>query len=279
MTIAATLRDRIADRVHAVGDSLPTGKALASEFGVSRDVVRKALAALEAEGLVTLGRGAPATVVAAPSAEPPPAPQAAGVMLPDRVRAAFEAEHVTIDSFSLTAETLQDALAYAYQGVRSRELTPRSITLRVMVPAIDTRLALPRLVDDASDQRPLERLRDIMGTCHHALDIGLTSLRLGGLVETASLEFRSVALTPMHKLYVLNGTETLIGYYQVQERTVRDRRREEMDIYDVLGIEATLFRSTSGPDGHDPQGAAFVESSKHWFDSLWNSIARPIGPG
>lgn len=277
VTIAALLRDRITSGVYAPGGSLPTGSDLAVEFEVSRGVIRRSLTALEDEGLLTLGRGAPATVNDRPA--PPPStstePRPAGVLLPDRIHAAFQAEHVTIDSFSLTAETLQEALAGVYRGVRAGETTPRSITLRILVPAIDTRLALPRLVDDPDDPRPLERLRGIMRTCHDTLTLGLTSLRLDKHVEDVSLEFRSVSVTPMHKLYVLNGTESLIGYYQVQPRDVT-HEGEQLRIHDVLGIDSTLFRSSSGPG--EP-AEPFVESSKRWFDSLWNSIAEPLESG
>jgi hypothetical protein len=278
VTVAATLRDRIADGVYAVGGSLPTGDALASEFGVSRGVVRKALTALEVEGLLTLGRGAPATVVAAPAAEPPPTPQAAGVMLPDRIRAAFGAEHVTIDAFSLTTETLLDALAYAYQSVRAREVTPQSIRVRVLVPAMDAALALPKLVDDPDDPRPLERLHGIQRTCHDMLAMGLRSLEVGGYVREVSLDVLTVPLTPMHKLYLLNGSESLIGYYRVTRRPVAFAGGER-EIYDVLGIEAPLFRSSSGPDARDAQEAMFVRTSQEWFDSLWSSIAQPFTLG
>ncbi|WP_168711436.1 GntR family transcriptional regulator [Streptomyces sp. RKND-216] len=276
LTVAAMLRERITSGVVAPGDSLPKRADLAAEFGVSGNVIRQALTTLEDEGLVTLGRGAPATVNEPPPSAP--APQTAGVLLPDRIRAAFEAEHVTIDSFSLTAETLHEALAVAYLGVRAGALTPRSIALRVMVPAIDTRLALPSLIDDPGDTRPLERLRGIMNTCHDTLAMGLNSLHLRGHVPEVALEFRSVPLTPMHKLYLLNGTESLIGYYEVVPETVI-LEGGEARIYDVLGIDSLLFRSSSGPDSRDAQDAAFVVSSQRWFDSLWNSIARPIESG
>ncbi|EST21677.1 hypothetical protein N566_27255 [Streptomycetaceae bacterium MP113-05] len=277
-TIAATIRDRITSAVYAPGDSLPTGSDLAAEFGVSPRIIRTALTVLDAEGFVTRGRGAPATVNPRPSTPGSPAPQAAGVMLPDRLRVAFEAEHVTIDSFSLTAETLLDALAYAYQGVRARELAPQSISLRVLVPAADAVLALPRLIDDPNDPRPLDRLHGIMHTCHGMLAMGLDSLKDSHLVSDVSLELRSVPLTPMHKLYLLNGTESLVGYYEVSQRSVPIGGAEE-EIWDVLGIEASLFRSSSGPDARDEQEATFVRASARWFESLWSSIARPVTLG
>jgi hypothetical protein len=278
VTVAAALRARITSGVLVPGMRLPTQQDLAAEFGVKRSVVRQAVNTLEAEGLVSGGRGAPATVTERPLSPPSPAPQAAGVMLPDRIHAAFRAEHVTIDTFSLTTETLHDALAVAYQGVRSGKLTPQSITVRVMVPTFDAHLALPRTVTDPEDKRPLERLHGIIRTCHDTLELGLDDLRVRGLVPEVSLEFRGVPVTPMHKLYLLNGTESLIGYYNVVPRSV-PIDGVEMEIFDVLGLDAQLFRSSAGPDARDAQEAEFVRASCSWFESLWSTIAQPFTLG
>jgi DNA-binding transcriptional regulator YhcF (GntR family) len=275
VTVAARLRERIEAGALGPGDRLPTQQDLSAEFGVNRTVVRHALGALREEGLVSMGRGAPATVTDHSSQPAPPAPRAAGVLLPDRIRAAFRAEHVTIDTFSLTTETLQNALSGVYQAVRAGELSPRSVTLRVLVPSDEARLALPRPVTDPADERPLQRLHAIMRTCHDTLLMGLDSLRVRGTGPETSVEFRSVRVTPLHKLYVLNGTEALIGYYQVVPRKV-SIEGDDVEIYDVLGLDSTLFHSSCGPDARDAQEAAFVRASRSWFESLWSTIARPF---
>jgi DNA-binding FadR family transcriptional regulator len=53
----AALRKRIADGPLKVGEKLPTEKALAAEFGVSRTVIREAIAALRADGLLEAKHG------------------------------------------------------------------------------------------------------------------------------------------------------------------------------------------------------------------------------
>jgi len=53
----AALRKRIADGPLKVGEKLPTEKALAVEFGVSRTVIREAIAALRADGLLEAKHG------------------------------------------------------------------------------------------------------------------------------------------------------------------------------------------------------------------------------
>jgi GntR family transcriptional regulator len=56
--IYLVLRDRIAAGHYAGSAPLPTEQALSAEHGVSRETVRRALAALEDEGLITRRRGA-----------------------------------------------------------------------------------------------------------------------------------------------------------------------------------------------------------------------------
>lgn len=51
------LRQRIVDGPLKVGEKLPTEKALAVEFGVSRTVIREAVAALRADGLLEAKHG------------------------------------------------------------------------------------------------------------------------------------------------------------------------------------------------------------------------------
>lgn len=63
------LRDYVSNGRWSVGDSLPPQVELAQRFRVSRSVLREAVAALKAEGLLTSRRGA-GVFVAAPAAPP-----------------------------------------------------------------------------------------------------------------------------------------------------------------------------------------------------------------
>lgn len=60
--VASELRQRIARKDYAVGQSLPTESALCKEFEVSRGPVRQALATLRNEGLIRVSQGKPAVV-------------------------------------------------------------------------------------------------------------------------------------------------------------------------------------------------------------------------
>lgn len=279
--VAAALRERIGtDKELGPGARLPTQQDLEAEFGVRRTVVRQALGILETEGLVTMGRGAPATVTERPAEQrTSPGPRQASVELADHIHAALRAEHVSIDAFSMTTETLNSALSGAMPDLTTRRLTPRSLTVRVLLPSPEARLAFPRVVSedpaDPTDPRPLRRLQDKTRLYASTLRDQILALQELELVPHVSVDIRTVPVTPMHKLYVLNGTESLIGYYQLVEHSV-EIDDEELDIYDAFGFRTKLFRSTRGPDSDDEQGAVFVEESQLWFESLWSTLARPF---
>ncbi|GAA2113020.1 GntR family transcriptional regulator [Streptomyces synnematoformans] len=277
--VADALRARIDSGELQPGDSLPTQKALMAEFGVERGVVRKALELLKRERLLAdVGRGSPPTV-AGPRAADADAPRAAGVELADRIELAFQATHVTLDALNLTTETLTHALAHTVMGIATGERrAPESITARILVPSPDAHLAIPQLISDTSDPRPLQRLRDLVDLHARSLDHTLRNLRERGLVPEVSVEIRGMPLTPTSKLYVLNGTEALMGYYRVLRREV-EYRNELMAIHDVLGLNAPLFHYSAGPDSRDHHDAAYVEHSLMWFESLWSSIAVPYPLG
>ena len=272
--VAATLRERIDSGELPQGARIPTQKDLVSEFGVNRTVVRQALDELKRDGLLTdTGRGAPPTV--AEPAHSDGAPKPAGTELAERLYEAFRADHVTIDAYSLTTETFNNALARPHRAIADGLLTPRSITVRIIVPSPDAYLALPRLVDDPSDRRPLQRLHALQRTWATALRMSLGTFRDRYEVPEVACDIRMVAATPLQKLYILNGTEALMGYYHVVREEVT-YQGEELDIFDVLGFETTLFRSSAGPQSHDKQDIAFVQNSKDWFNSLWETIATPL---
>ncbi|MBO8203481.1 GntR family transcriptional regulator [Streptomyces smyrnaeus] len=272
--VADTLRERIRTGKLRPGARLPTQRELEAEFSVGRSAVREALAALTQEGLLeNVGRGASPTV--AESTHHPDAPRSAGVELADRLHEAFQAEDVAVDAFSLTTETLNNALAWPVRQVMDHQLTPRSVTARVLIPSLEARLALPRLIDDPEDPKPRERLHQIQTTYVNALSNSLNSLAQFGTEVT--LTVRTVPLTPTHKLYLLNGDEALIGYYQVVKNEEAAFEGEQLALYDVLGLTAKLFRSTRGPQARDEQESSFVEESQEFFDSLWTTIAVPFG--
>lgn len=277
--VADALRARIDSGELRPGDSLPTQKALMAEFDVERGVVRKALELLKREQLLAdVGRGSPPTVAGPPSPDAE-APRAAGVELTDRIELAFQATQVTIDALNLTTETLTQALARTAMRIAiGEQRAPESITARILVPSSDAQLAIPQLIGDASDPRPLQRLRDLVELHARSLDHTLRNLRERGLVPEVSIEIRGVPLTPTSKLYVLNGTEALMGYYQVLPREV-EYKQERMEIHDVLGPDAALFHYSAGAERRDEHDAAFVEQSRMWFESMWSSIAVPYPLG
>lgn len=123
--IADTLRDEIAGRL-APGTRLPTEAQLARRFGVNRHTVRRALAALAAEGKVHARRGA-GVFVLAPAMEYPltrhtrfSAALAASGRVPGRTVLMMQ----TVQASASEAEVLQlpeDALILRVEGTSSSD--------------------------------------------------------------------------------------------------------------------------------------------------------------
>jgi hypothetical protein len=269
--IAHLLRAEIVRGDLPAGAQLPTQEALARRFEVSRATIQRALDELRQDGYIDSQQGRGSFVLQRARHESTFGP--AGVRLAPSLNAAFQAPHVTLDVFSLTAETLYAALQQPLQRVRTGELRPESVALRLLLPAPDARLAVPQSVADAEDERPLRRLRRLLESQSVGVQSALYGLRDLGHVSDVTVEIRSVAITPVHKLYLLNGEDALFGYYEIIERPVRIAGGD-VDIFDVLGLGATLFHFSAGPDT-DEQGKEFVARSQRWFDSLWSTIAEP----
>lgn len=271
--VADTLRRRIDSGALRQGARIPTQKELAEEFGVNRSVIRHALKELQGEGRLTdTGRGAPPFV-----ADVHLMPKPAGSALAAHLYEAFCAEHVTIDAYSLTTETLNNALARPKRAIADRVLTPRSITVRAIVPSQESWLALPRHVIDPADDRPMMRFRDLQRTWASALRATISTLMERTATRDVSCEIRTVASTPLHKVYILNGTQALMAHYTVVSEEVA-YRGEMFEIFDVLGFESPLFHFSAGAESSGRQDAAIARNCQEWFDSLWNTIAVPLPP-
>ncbi|MFF1919311.1 winged helix-turn-helix domain-containing protein [Streptomyces sp. NPDC058221] len=268
--LADALRTRIRTGELKPGDPLPTQAVLAEEFGVDRGVVRLALQRLQGDGLLTaITRGAPPRVANLPDTQ---VPQQTAAVLGHRVLRAFESDEVTIDALCLTAESFVPALAEPLTRIRAGEPAPRSVKVRVLLPARDIELAFPRRAEprdgDESVHERWLRLRNLQG---QVLRQNLESLRSTSELG-AEVVMRALPFTPPVKLYVLNGSEALFAYYTLEEREeVIDKVPTQL--FDVLGSRSTLFRFESSAGVRDQ---LFVTQSAEWFESLWNTIATPV---
>ncbi|MGW7252940.1 GntR family transcriptional regulator [Streptomyces sp. NPDC054834] len=269
--IADTLRERIRLGDLRAGDRLPTQAELAEEFGVERGTVRQALRALQEDGLLSsVSRGSPPRI-----AEPAPArgePQPTMVGLAPRLAEAFAAPRVRIDAVCLTAETLMLALSEPLRMIHEGRARPERIDVRILLPSRDINLAFPVPVDGRGDDDPVHQrwlaMRNAQG---QVLRYNLQALR-GTHDIDVDVTFRALPFTPPVKLYLLNGSEALIGYYMVT-------RREEstdsgtLEMYDTLGSQSLLF---SFENRRGQRDEAFVQQSQKWFDALWETITSDL---
>ncbi|MEU6991691.1 winged helix-turn-helix domain-containing protein [Streptomyces sp. NPDC046465] len=283
--IADTLRDRIrAGRLRA-GERLPTQAELAEEFGVERGTVRQAMKLLQSEGLLSnVSKGSPPRVAEAglPTAASE-GPQPSMVALAPRLAEAFAQPHVTIDVVSYTAETLMIALGEPVRLIHEGRIRPESIRVRILLPSSDIKLAFPVPRQDDGDESTRERLHQRWHTQRNAqgqvLRHNLRALRSSHGIDV-EVTFRALPFTTPVKLYLLNGTETLLAYYTLTANSVEmgenGSNPEVMDIWDAGGIKAPLFSFEKGGSGTAARDSMFVDESQNWFDALWATITTDL---
>ncbi|MFB7286457.1 winged helix-turn-helix domain-containing protein [Actinacidiphila glaucinigra] len=268
--VADALRHEIEGGAIAAGDQLPTHAELVDRFDVSRATVQKAIKALEGRGYVesAQGKGVFArdwlkSADAHINGNATATAEAGSIELDDAIAEAFEADQVTIDAYCLTAESLNAAIVQQVKRIIRGEIRPSSIHLRLLLPRTDVRLAIPRNVEDIDDERPMQRLSSLSAIHIRALR-NLENLVGQGAVPEVRVEVRLVPVTPLHKLYLINGDLALDGMYVVTDNLI-NVDDATIRIHDVLGVGAKLY----------PQPRERVELSHEWFNSLWTRLAKP----
>ncbi|MHA6762558.1 winged helix-turn-helix domain-containing protein [Streptacidiphilus sp. PAMC 29251] len=274
------LERRIAAGRWRPGESLPSGKSLADEIGVSRATMQKALQELSDEGLIITSPGKRA--VLAPAEGEPPLEEPEGhshgpsrtiETLQNRIALATRSGKLTIDAFCVTSESLVAAIQLQMLALRASRTVLSEFRIRLLVSNYSATPTFPRVIGHPDDHRPLARLQLITQTQVASLQAAVDNLRTFQLVEgNPKVEVRAVPFPPMTKLYVLNGNEVLEGFYQLTERSV-DIGGEEYRIDDLAGLDSKLFWRTRHalPNHVDSK---FVRTVQAFFESWWVKAER-----
>ncbi|WP_317453795.1 GntR family transcriptional regulator [Streptomyces sp. CBMA152] len=276
--VAAALRARIRAGELKVGEKLPTQAWLCDHFGVERTVIRQALQQLHADGLITEGRrGAPARIASATPSTSRPAdeePKLTAAVLSPRVAEAFRAREVRIDAVCLTAESLNLALGEPLGAIHAGRFRPNEVKVRILMPDRGINLAFPRAVQRSvieDDRLVHERWLHQRNAQGMVLRDNLMALR-GVRGIDVDVTFQALPMTSPVKLYLLNGSEALFGYYDITRRE-QEIADTSVEIFDSLGNESLMFQFMRSAGARD---AAFVERSQRWFDGLWNTITTNL---
>ncbi|MFS4091369.1 GntR family transcriptional regulator [Streptomyces sp. AF1A] len=275
LRVAEELRVRIADGFYLMDTYLPSQNALAKEFGISRDTVQRALRVLRGEGWIQSRQGKGSRVVRNQRIHSP-TPRASRsrrqLTLGPLLAEAFEQPEVTLDIQTLTSESLDTHIRAQAERIRAKNIAPRRIALRLILPSAIDALPYPRGVRDGKDDERLRaRLRGIAETHTASLRKVLGELSTEGLVPSVEYEFRHAPFAPTFKLYVINGSEVLHGPYIPLVRPVMLDTGEEVEAVDVLGLGATLTHHVR--DGRaDSPGTTFVDGMTAWFEATWELL-------
>ncbi|MCH9669646.1 MAG: winged helix-turn-helix domain-containing protein [Actinomycetia bacterium] len=261
--VESSLRAAILTRIYTPGEKLPSGQELATRYGVARMTVLQALRGLREEGLVVsrVGSG----VYVRERIEKP-------VGLRPHVERAFELEHVTIDFFGFTGETLHAALQEPLDKVRAGRLTPRSVTIRCLVPDSTKPWALPCDADSGEDVKAFRtRHAQISGRHLDTIRNDVKELQGLGLLDEATCAVRVHLNTPLFKLYLLNEREVFFGFYPPEPHAVRIDGKD-YKMLDLMGKDTVLFHHEANDDA-EAVGTQYVRESSRWFNAMWDRVA------
>jgi DNA-binding transcriptional regulator YhcF (GntR family) len=266
LPVASSLRAGILTRQFTPGEKLPSGTALASHYGVARMTVQQAVRLLRDEGLVVSRTGS--GVFVRERTERP-------VGLRPHIERAFEARDVTLDFFGFSGETLQGAMQEPLDQIRSGRHTPRSISVRALVPDGEKPWTLPCDAKTREDDPAFRgRSQGIMRRHMEPLVHSIIEIGELGLVESATAEVRSQPAAPLFKLYIINGHEAFHGFYPVREHAVKIEGSAHK-VFDLMGKDTTLFHHEA-TDDPEAVGSQFVSQATTWFESIWTNISTEI---
>lgn len=186
-TLVESLRTRIVNGDIAPGEKLPSEPRLATEHGVSRTVVREAMARLNLEGLVHTRRGSGSYALTPPADDADSAPPLAR-SLADRLavveyRLALEAEAAALAATRRTPAQLA-ALADRLDALASSDGHPAT--------AMQYDFAFHRLVAEAAGNRFLLEALDRLGPQMIAMPRGRLDRHDGGRFTAVVQEHRAV---------------------------------------------------------------------------------------
>ncbi|MCO6005248.1 hypothetical protein NE236_09645 [Actinoallomurus purpureus] len=188
------------------------------------------------------------------------------------VEAAFDREHVAIDFFGFSGETLHGVIQEPLDKIRAGQLKPRNLTLRILVPDVSKPMAVPCRSEDLGDDPEFrQRASRIMLRHGQAILDAVEELADLGIVDSAKAEIRVHDCPPLFKLYVLNNEEVFFGFYPIRQHVVQIKGTPH-PMFDPMGKETSLFRHTV----HDGSaiGPQYVAQARQWFDTVWETISR-----
>jgi hypothetical protein len=224
-----------------------------------------------AEQLFQPSTGDRAPTLAGMPAAAHPAPVVLSTGLRPYIEQAFTAEHVVIDFAGFSGETLHGVIQEPLDKIRTGEVKPASVTIRMLLPDTTRPMAVPCRVEDLADD-PEYRARMHQFTGRHAYAIleSVQELARLGRTKEASTQIRAYQIPPLFKLYLLNGDEAFFGLYPLVEHNIPFRDGSHA-MYDLMGKDAVMFRhSKANGDQADDQ---FVDQAQGWFNAMWDHIS------
>jgi DNA-binding transcriptional regulator YhcF (GntR family) len=268
LQVASSLRAEILTGTFGPGEKLPSHAQLVERYGVARLTLQQSLRILRDEGLIVSRQGSGVFVRegAARSAN-----------LGTRLDTAFASKDVVLDFAGYSAEPLTATLREPLEKIRSGQITPDTVHLRMLLADFSRPLAVPARTgakggDDAAVRAHFARLRDaeareITTLVHEVRDLGL--------VQQATVQIRVHGSAPLVTMYLLNNQELFLGLSRVGESKVKIGKKT-VKVH-APSQDAALVKHCADADP-DSAGSRQVKETAEWFENIWNTLGRTHVP-
>jgi hypothetical protein len=199
---------------------------------------------------------------------------ARAVALRPHVERAFEQSKISIDFAGFSGQTLHGVIQEPLDKIRTGQLVPESLDIRILIPDTSQPWAVPCRAADLSDEPAFRQRAEQIGRRHtDAIIESVTELADLGLVQTARAQVRTHGTAPLFKLYILNRAEAFFGFYPIVEHTISLGDQQHVPMYDLMGKDVTMFHHEQADDPSSIEGQ-FVAQAQDWFDSMWTTVSR-----
>jgi hypothetical protein len=184
----------------------------------------------------------------------------------------FRQRSVAIDFAGYMGQTFHELVDEFLDDVRSGRSEARSIRLRMLIPDFSLPMTVPCQKENLQDHPEFRanRQRASLDSCRRLRE-KIDDINKKQLASEAQIEVRVHRLTPVFKLYLLNGRYAFVGFYPVEEASFISTKGHDV-LFDLKGTRTALVGARH--DGRAWERALFSNACE-WFEAAWSNLSYP----
>lgn len=175
-----------------------------------------------------------------------------------------------------SSETLYGLLNDCFYDLEMKRLHVDHLSIKMLLPDCSEPMAVPCTeteLQDLPEFRALSesRTREYVGKIRR----GVLKLQLDKIIMSGTVEVHFHRLSPMVKLYVLNGDTAFWGLYPIESSVYQTDAGDEIGVYDFKGARTPMMGARTG---HSVRDLETVRTISQWVDRLWETASYADSP-